>query len=173
MCSGTHCKCQPACHWTPSDGTPPQEMAEELDKHNQLLQTALDDALKVIVELRNDVYQAQIDAQDWQNKYNSVTLYQNMKHTGYVDHLKNRIDELTDQNAQLEIEVESLSGRLDVHRNSRDGWVYAVPDELVSELQDLRTLKARHEVRIENQRKMISVAALALKGKDINGNPIT
>jgi hypothetical protein len=187
------------------DGTPLQEQVEQADHQINLLETAVEKAVDVIealVKERQDqadqIYQAQLDAQDWQNRYIGVAnrgyssdqqveitelnrlleeaedyikdreaLFDNLRDTYNEECAKNpdlddqlyaahtesshlsqqildlthgpgiteteqlkrdlersvltnqeyyaRIKELTDKNAELEVELESLNGRLDAY----------------------------------------------------------
>lgn len=126
-----------------SIGVPLQEQVED----------ALGKALNVVEayvtlekDLRTELYQAQLDAQDWQNKY-----HQSVTDAGNgAGNLMARILELTDKNADLEVRNENQA-------EACDAW---------------KSRSYQLDARIERQRKMIEVAKLALAGHDINGNSI-
>lgn len=149
--------------WTPDeryrhDSTPLQEQVEKAETDLELVRDCLAKAIDVIEAMAaerqqaaTDVYQAQLDAQDWQNKYNESqkTLVWTSQHgrweadkeqireltnelhdarqqatqaVAMFESSQNRINVLAEQNTELGIEVESLNGRLDAYRSGSDDY---------------------------------------------------
>lgn len=131
------------------DSTPLQDQIEQADDHISKLEDALEKTVDVIsallaerLERKNDVYQAQLDAQDWQNKYNeakginsgyAALIDQRDAAKAYAndrerllencrdllreeclagDQLRGRIQELTDENKALAMEAGEGAGNL-------------------------------------------------------------
>lgn len=155
----------------PSYGIPLQEQVESTETHNRLLEDALTKCTDVIAalmgerkDLADQVYQAQVDAQDWQNKYRTSVgrcldaefRLQSLSDGSAAKHdldwihdlerqretLELRVFQLTHDNTQLELKLETLE---------KGGLIYTVPDNLVVELQDLRAQNTSYKKRIDNQ----------------------
>lgn len=159
-----------ACPVSDSIGVPLQDQVEQVEQVEDALGKALT-VIEAFVEqekdLRTLVYQAQLDAQDWQNKYRTEKAWADIEQSAkmamframdakYVDHTDGykddigRLEGLLYDEKQKTLDYENLRAR-----------VYKLTDE-----------NAQLEVRNERQKEMIEYAKCVLVGNDLNGNSI-
>lgn len=89
----------------PYEGTPLQEQVEQVEDALQKALNVIEAFVVLEKELRNDVYQAQLDALDWMNKYNIAAAPRDPDY----EQLRARVYELTHLNAELEVRNERQS----------------------------------------------------------------
>lgn len=140
-------------------GVPLQEQVEQVE---HALSKAID-VIEALVtreqELANDVYQAQVDAQDWQNKYNSVVGERNAawKELGNRPCDAEQIRELTNEIQQWKDSC-LMEGEMGTE----------IIGELKARVQELTDVNTQLELRNETQYRRLVYARNVLQGDKDN-----
>lgn len=173
------------------DGTPLQEQVEKVEAHNLLLEDALTKCTDVIAalmgerkDLTEQVYQAQVDAQDWQNRYTSLSnqppatgqpvgyaqlrlkdeLKANTSLRGNIRGLESKIKNADAYIADRESLLENCR-QMVRDENHRNDELTKRNEELFERIQALTHDNTQLEVRNERQRRMIEYAQRGLNGR--------
>lgn len=189
------CRCGPA-EWNESEhdrtggptyGIPLQEQVEQVEDALSKALELIEALVKERNEHANDVYQAQVEAQDWQNQFNQA--HQDWEKASslseeYFERMTQQADTIRRQ-LDWQNQWEGCQREIATLRDERDYWKNAARSEtriadgrieIIKSLDDrvneLTKQNTDLEIRNERQYKMIDVAKLALIGNDITGNTI-
>lgn len=130
------------------DNTPLQEQIEQADKGIELLEDALNKTVDVIAalmgerkDLHEQLYQAQVDAQEWQNKFRD----ENAVADGRIPIIQELTNEVAELTAQRDTWQAAYHNGPMLGRRTAD----------VERIQQLTAQNTRLELRNENQKQII------------------
>jgi chromosome segregation ATPase len=133
------CYCGHSCACDDTINTPLQEQVEQVEEALDKALSVIEAFVKLEFELRDDVYKAQVEAQDWCNRYNSL----DGAHRNTVDinnSLARRVTELED-------EARDWQNKFLLENRVADGRIPIIKElEAAYDLRGTRMLEQRAEI---------------------------